>query len=399
MARQELKAIIGADARQFNRTMKRVKQTAGNIGAGLARAGAIGAAGLAAATVKAVNYGDSIDKASKRTGITAETFQKLSFSAELSGGSAADVEKAIKRMSTAVGDAQNGLAESVRDFDALGVSMEELKGKTPDEQLTLLLKKLSKVTDATKRTELAQGLFGRSGTALLPIISKGAEGFDKLFNRLEAVGGILSGENVAAAASLKDAFTELMATVRGVAFGAILENANLLQESVDAVTNSIIKMKENGELDTLADDFRSIAQVLGGIAELTIFMVAGWRKFGELLQQAIQPFKKLDELAEKIARTLNQAFRPGRQTREQFIESASGADALDSRKGRGATFAANQIRLNARRARQLAPAQSAVDQIINSGQGLDILGQIAAFMKINAENTGVVAGTISTGVS
>jgi len=388
MARQELKAIIGADARQFNRTMKRVKQTAGNIGAGLARAGAIGAAGLAAATVKAVNYGDSIDKASKRTGITAETFQKLSFSAELSGGSAADVEKAIKRMSTAVGDAQNGLAESVRDFDALGVSMEELKGKTPDEQLTLLLKKLSKVTDATKRTELAQGLFGRSGTALLPIISKGAEGFDKLFNRLEAVGGILSGENVAAAASLKDAFTELMAAVRGVVFGAILENADLLQESIDGITNKIIKMKENGDLSAMADDFRSILQLVGGISKAALAFVGLFMKIGNALNEfIIQP---VDRLTDKIAKLAN--IKLGRKNREQFIESASGADALNSR-------AANQIRLNARRARQLAPAQTAVDQVINSGQGLDILGQIAAFMKVNAENTGVVAGTISTGVS
>lgn len=388
MARQELKAIIGADARQFNRTMKRVKQTAGNIGAGLARAGAIGAAGLAAATVKAVNYGDSIDKASKRTGITAETFQKLSFSAELSGGSAADVEKAIKRMSTAVGDAQNGLAESVRDFDALGVSMEELKGKTPDEQLTLLLKKLSKVADATKRTELAQGLFGRSGTALLPIISKGAEGFDKLFNRLEAVGGILSGENVAAAASLKDAFTELMAAVRGVVFGAILENADLLQESIDGITNKIIKMKENGDLSAMADDFRSILQLVGGISKAALAFVGLFMKIGNALNEfIIQP---VDQLTDKIAKLAN--IKLGRKNREQFIESASGADALNSR-------AANQIRLNARRARQLAPAQAAVDQVIESGQGLDILGQIAAFMKVNAENTGVVAGTISTGVS
>ena len=150
----------------------------------------------------------------------------------------------------------------------------------------------------------------------------------------------------------------------------------------------IIKMKENGDLSAMADDFRSILQLVGGISKAALAFVGLFMKIGNALNEfIIQP---VDRLTDKIAKLAN--IKLGRKNREQFIESASGADALNSR-------AANQIRLNARRARQLAPAQTAVDQVINSGQGLDILGQIAAFMKVNAENTGVVAGTISTGVS
>lgn len=372
MARQNLTAVISADARQFNRTMRAVGKTAGRIGRGLGAAGAAGAAALAGATVQAVNYGDSIDKAAKRTGITAETFQKLSFSAELSGSSAADVEKAIKRMSTAIGDAQNGLAESVRDFDALGVSMDDLKGKTPDQQLTLLLKKLASVTDATKRAELAQGLFGRSGTSLIPIISKGAEGFDKLFNRLEAVGGVLSGSAVAGAASLKDAVTELFAAIRGVTFKTILGEASTLQDAVDGLTARIIEFQTAENSRELRDNFASIVQLAGLLSKAVLGILGFFFRIGNVINDyIIQP---IDELADKIIELAdNKIF--GNLSRRQQLEAPVTLE--EARRGLG--FSAN------------APGQATAASM----EQTMLLRQIATGMAVNNQNTGAVAGAVN----
>ena len=100
---------------------------------------------------------------------------------------------------------------------ALGLSVEQLQGLNPEEQFFMLANALAKVENASERAALAQRIFGRSGTELLPLFAKGAAGMEALRQQARDLGIVMSGEAAAGAADFKDAQNELKAAISGVA--------------------------------------------------------------------------------------------------------------------------------------------------------------------------------------
>jgi hypothetical protein len=242
-----------------------MRGTVKKVGVALGAVGAAAAAGLAKATVAAVNYGDAIDKASKRTGISAENLQRLNLAAELSGTNIEGVEKGIKRMSSVVFDAQNGLMESVRAFDALGLSADEMAKKTPDEQLDAFLVALAGVENHSRRAALAQDIFGRAGTQLLPVIDGGVASYRTLIGEADKLNAVLSQDQVTAAANAKDAVTRLQSSLKALGFGAILLEGNKLADVMNTMAERVAAFSESGGLRDLADTLQSIADIMSFI--------------------------------------------------------------------------------------------------------------------------------------
>ena len=190
---------------------------------GIAKGAAIGAgaalAGFAIASIKSfVDVGDELDKMSKRTGISVEALGELKFAAEQSGASLGTVEKGVKRMASTILDANNGMVSATDAFDALGISVEQLQGLSPEQQFNVMAGALAGVEDASTRAALAQDVFGRAGTELLPLFTEGADGMEALRNQAQQLGVVMSGEAAASAADFNDALNEAKSAVQGVFF-------------------------------------------------------------------------------------------------------------------------------------------------------------------------------------
>ncbi len=158
-----------------------------------------------------VKMGDDIGKASKRIGVAAEEYQKLTFAARRSGASNDDIEKSIKRLSSTIFDLEAGLSEPKRAFDALGLSLDDVKGKSPEEQFKIIADRLNLVADASTKAALAQDIFGRAGTKLIPMIGEYRELAEEATNL-----GLISNESVKAAEDLSDAWENLKQTFIGI---------------------------------------------------------------------------------------------------------------------------------------------------------------------------------------
>ena len=184
---------------------------------GLAIGGAAAITGFAIGAIKNfADLGDELDKMSKRTGFSVESLGELKFAAEQSGSSLEDVEKAAKRMSSAILDLEDGLTEATRPFERLGITLDDLKGKRPEDQFQLIALALAGVEDATTRAALAQDIFGRSGTALLPLFIEGEKGMEALRQQARDLGIVMSTESAADAADFKDSLNELKSAVSGL---------------------------------------------------------------------------------------------------------------------------------------------------------------------------------------
>ena len=119
---------------------------------------------------------------SQRTGISVQSLSELAYAAHLSGTDMETLEVGIKRMQKMLYQAATGSQTATDALAQLGLTVEDLRGLSPDQQFKLIADKLAAIQSPAVRAALAMQIFGRSGTALLPMMSKGAAGIEAMAN-------------------------------------------------------------------------------------------------------------------------------------------------------------------------------------------------------------------------
>lgn len=187
--------------------------------------GAIGAAatgpilaGFAAASATFISVGDQLEKMSLRTGVAVESLSELKYAASQSGTSIESVEKAIKKQATTIYEAGRGTATYVDVLSDLGLRYEDIQGLSPEKQFEKLSGAIADVADPTMRAALAQRVFGRAGTELLPLLSQGSQGIADLRQRAHDLGLTFDQEAATAAAQLGDRLDDVKTQFVAMAF-------------------------------------------------------------------------------------------------------------------------------------------------------------------------------------
>jgi len=185
--------------------------------------------------------GDSLAKMSARTGVSVEALSELAFAAQQSGADMDALETGIKRMQKAVVAAATGSKEATDTLTALGLTVADLDGLSPEQQFKLIADRISKIENPTVRAAAALQLFGRSGTGLLPLIGRGAAGLEALQQEARRLGLTISTTDAKAAEAFHDTLSALWQTVkRGVfAVGAAL--APTLSDLARRVTDVVVR--------------------------------------------------------------------------------------------------------------------------------------------------------------
>ncbi|MBA7639677.1 hypothetical protein ES703_47337 [subsurface metagenome] len=292
---------IGVDKRDFDKGMKgigaSIKQHQKAIGAGMAvMGGAILAAG--ALSIKTfAEMGDEVQKMALRTGFSTEALSELRHAAEISGTSLGSVEKAVKRMSGTILDAQDGLETYIRAFQHIGIEVEELDKLNPEEQFLRIAEAIAEVEDPTKRAALAQDIFGRAGTELLPLFAAGKEGLADLRKEAHDLGIVFDQEAANKAAQFTDAMHRVKESTSGLKMTIAEQLIPVLLPLLEKIT-SIIKQfsawsKEHPALSRViiisAAAFGVLLVALGSLLILMPGLTAVTAAFGITLSAAIWP--------------------------------------------------------------------------------------------------------------
>ena len=257
---------VAADQKKMQGMSDKTAKKFRTVGKAMTIAGGVIVGALGAMTKKFVETGDWIDKMSKRTGIGAEALSELAYAADLSGASLTDVEKSVKRMSGTILDAHSGLETYVRAFDQIGVSVDDLMQMNPEQQFLAISEAIASIEDPTIRAAIAQDIFGRAGTALLPMMTDGAEGLRKMREEARDLGIIYTTETAKSAADLKDAQTALKESVKGLSMAFTQHLVPLLTDLVKKITDTVAKVSEWArENPKLAKTIIKIAGGLGGL--------------------------------------------------------------------------------------------------------------------------------------
>ena len=204
--------------KKSNSSLRNFGTSALSVGKSLAKMAAVGTVAVAGLTFAAwkltsgfKDYGVELDKIVKSTGLSADLASQMAYAAEQEHASLTDLQTGWRRMSKAMNDADEGLAEAVRTFDALGVSIYASSGQLKSlDVMTLEIADAFKImTDDTKKAAIAQEIFGRSGMSLIPFLEMGSEGIKILMEESKTLGNVWTNEMAAAAKVFDDKLTAL----------------------------------------------------------------------------------------------------------------------------------------------------------------------------------------------
>lgn len=229
-----------------------------NMGSGLLKGLGAGAAAIGAAATAAVGgivdmanqaaqAGDAIDKQSQKLGVSAEQYQAMAYAAEHSGFS-------VETFGTA--------AKTLANTDFAGNVWDAVEA-------------IQAIEDPAERAAAAQELLGtRAALEMAPLIN-GAMTIDDYRSSLEALGGMMSNEAVAASAAYEDALTDMNTALNGVKNGLVADFLPSMTDVINGVallasgsTEGISQIEEgfNTFMDGLMEKIPTIIETGGELA-------------------------------------------------------------------------------------------------------------------------------------
>ena len=244
-----LRVLLGLDTAAFSSGAKEAQGALGQlekaVTGGLKNmAGALGV-GLSVGAIvgqfkNAVNAADELFKASQKFGVGVESLGALRYAAELADVSFEALGKGLKKLAQATVDGvvkPNG--EAAASFATLGISMEDIKGASPEQVLLKVADAFSKFDDDATKTTVAVNLFGKAGADLIPLLNQGSAGINKTTEEARKLGLVVSTETAKGAEEFNDALKKVGSVIPGIANQILRDLAPALKAFTNAVDDFI----------------------------------------------------------------------------------------------------------------------------------------------------------------
>jgi len=268
--KSKLTAIIDADTKGFFSKMQHVQVGLGTLAAGAAAIAAAGTAAAAAwkkALVSSAASVDAIGKMADRTGFGVEALQRWGFAAEQTGADMTALENSIRTMQGSALDLENGLSTQKRAFAALGLELDDIKGKSPEDMFMTIMEALGGIKDVNIRSALAGDVFGtRNGSKLIPLLKNGAVGLKDLLTLRDRLGPVFNAEQADNAAAFQDAISQVKVAMAALRDQGVTEELGRLAERMK-------EFAQSGELAKLIPTVKQLSAAFGDIA-LSISQIA-----------------------------------------------------------------------------------------------------------------------------
>ena len=263
----------------------------------------------------ALDLGGTLSDLSASTGESAGNLLLLQRAFDNTGAGADKVGPALAKLQNNIFGAGEGSKEAVAAFGRMGLSMEELAGKTPTQQLALVASGLTSIEDPTKRAATAIDVFGKSGAELLPLLTN----FSGEMNEARATVGSMADimdrrANVFDAVG--DRFLIISQKVRDFAAG-ILDKA---LPAIDAITSALSRIDAAAIGQKLADAFLGGQQAMKGfqaavdaisIGKVGLAFEVFWESLKlQAMQTADEIYKRLTAAFQSAGQFLGQIFSP-----------------------------------------------------------------------------------------
>lgn len=211
-----------------------------------------------------VGFSSKLSESASQAGLTAESYQELTFAISQYGISSNDAERTLGRLNQRIGLAAQGNEKYSSAFQNLGVSITDTTGKIKGSRDVFLevAESLSNIEDPAVRSAQASEIFGVNlSRRLLPALSNGADGIEDFTKEAQKLGIVMSDEQVANAEqfgisidNLKLQFSAITREI-GSAFIPILQDS-----LIPAIQNNVLPAVRN-----MADNIKGVANTFSNL--------------------------------------------------------------------------------------------------------------------------------------
>jgi hypothetical protein len=267
---------LDAAAKDLGARLQGVAGSAGTLGSALSAVGPMGLAaaagigtlvavgtGILKAAQGAIDYGASLEKLSKTTGLSTTFLQELGVAAKLNDIDIGTATAGIGNLNVALGAVNEKLPRSkqyLAAFAKLGFTAEDLaKYKSAEELFPVLADRMANLGDVAGRQAIAKKL---GLEEMLPMLEAGANGFDKVAASMKSADEVLSPGMIQSLAQAKEKLNEIdievstKATIQFAQFAGVIE---MLKEKfagaelaglhfIGAITNTLGPMTQLADL-------------------------------------------------------------------------------------------------------------------------------------------------------
>ncbi len=179
--------------------------------------------------------GEQAIRTSEMLGMSVEKVQELSFASQMVGGGADGAAASLTRLERNMAEAQSGTGKAYEAFQNLGISLDDLKTKSPDQILGMIADAFAGAEDGATKTAYAMDLMGRAGAQLIPLLDQGSEGLERMGMIGRETGSILSGEQAEAFEKTHQSLSTMNASFTGVAVTLF----DTFRPAIDAIVGGI----------------------------------------------------------------------------------------------------------------------------------------------------------------
>ena len=254
------------------------------------------------ATVAAAEYGDNVDKMSQKMGISAEAYQEWEAVMQHSGTSMETLKASMKTMAS---QAQ----KNNEAFQALGISEEEVATLSQEDLFGKVIEGLQGMEEGTERTYIAGQLLGRGATELGALLNTSAEDTQAMKDRLHELGGVMSDEDVKAAAQFEDSLQDMTTGFEALQRNLVSGFMPSLTSVMDGVTDIFAGDTDKG----LENISAGVEGLIGNITDLVPKLLSiGGSLVGTLAQSILTNLPTLIQVGgEQLVALMEGLSAPG----------------------------------------------------------------------------------------
>lgn len=210
------------------------------------------------AATSAAEYGDNVDKMSQKMGISAEAYQEWEAVMQHSGTSMETLKASMKTMAS---QAQ----KNNEAFQALGITEEEVATLSQEDLFGRVIEGLQGMEEGTERTYIAGQLLGRGATELGALLNTSAEETQAMKDRLHELGGVMSDEDVKAAAQFQDSLQDMTTGFEALQRNLVSDFLPSMSQVMDGVSDIFAGDTDKG-LENISAGVEDFVGNLGDLA-------------------------------------------------------------------------------------------------------------------------------------
>jgi hypothetical protein len=128
-------------------------------------------------------------------------------------------------------------------LDDLGISLDDLKQQTPEQKLNTFMNAIAGVEDPTRKAALATKVFGKSGMAMLPMLTKGTKGLADMKSEADRLGVVIDPKQAAGAVEFKDQITRLKASIFGLSNSVV--SFDKINAGIGMLIGKVVALRDN----------------------------------------------------------------------------------------------------------------------------------------------------------